>query len=125
MRAVAGTMSKEMMEAELFQCKINAKLLQQARCASSCMFLSSMVKIDLCNPGKEAARKHTEVTRGQSGHKKGPPHPQIWRATVKKLITEAEAKPELENSEALKELKNYRDRYQADPTQHMYFVKQV
>ena len=83
-----------------------------------------MLPLDMVAPGIQAAKKHADQTRGQSGHKLGPPHPHVWRALLLHWVRAAEG---LKNppTAAIAKLKAYCEDYCKVPQNHLMFIRQA
>ena len=59
---------------------------QATRQLSAATWWTVVIPAELGKGALETTRKHAEATRGQSNHKLGSPHIQLWRTLIAKLL---------------------------------------
>ena len=78
---------------------------QAARQLTGAVFWTALIPAELGKDALKTTRGHAERTKGQSGHKFGSPHVQLWRTFLKTLLGAISGKAEIE--EECKTLKSY------------------
>ena len=124
--AEKDTQTWESKSSELLSAKAHMKSLQAVRLLIAAVFWSVLLSTEVLQPGKDAAIKHGDQTRGRPGHKLGPPHPHIWRAVLMSIIRHCELLEEhLIPRESLELIKTYLKDYSANPSKHLFFIRMV
>lgn len=97
---------------------------QAARQLSAATWWTVLITAGLGKHALETTRKHAEATRGQTNHKMGWPHIQLWRTLIVQLMamTPGNAETEAEHKIVAAYLKEFEA---AGPTQGYKFVTQA
>ncbi len=112
LRAVGAT-TAESDEDKLAQLLLVIQTKQEVRQTQAAVWHSYITPLNIVAPAIAVQKAHADQTRGQSGHKLGPPHVQSFRAFMATLVSLLEkAKSELtevQESHTIlaKELENY------------------
>ena len=116
--------SKEEMENDLLSTKAQLKCLQGNRLLMSAVFWSVLLPLDMVKCGLEAAKKHTDKTRGVSNHNMGPPHPHVWRSLLLHWIRAAQALDKKDLEKDIQILVTYSQQYSRVPEHHHLYIRQ-
>jgi len=87
-----------------------------------------LTPLALVQPGIDAAKKHSELTKGKSRHGLGPPHPHVWRAVLQAIIQAAKALEQetlAKVSPSIEVLEAYAKAYNEVPGKHLFFIRQA
>ena len=87
---VVGQGDREALERELNHMILSAQTAQDNRLLQACAWHSYLTPASIVQEAIATNKQHAEKTRGQTGHKFGPPHVQSYRVLLKALTAEGE-----------------------------------
>ena len=101
--------------------------MQMMRMLMSAVFWSVLLPIEMVKPSLTAAKKHADLTRGQSGHRLGPPHPHVWRAFLLEVTGKIDQLDQAAEpvKAACQTVNDYTKDFLATPSRHLTFIKQA
>ena len=108
-----GNSSKEEKLVQLNHMICTAQNLQQTRQLSAIAWWAVMCPSELLTPSMTVIHRHTEKTKGKSGHKYGSPHVQAWAQFVQTMLAAAKkiaSQPAKRRSQSLSALKDKDER---------------
>ena len=117
-RAVnSASIDKQRLETELNHKILSLQNAQMLRLLQATAWHSYIVPPQLLQGAIETNKKHADMTRGQSGHKVGPPHVQSYLSLLQSLIAMFEPKVNQEDGSAKAHLGRLQEHLQAYKTE--------
>ena len=123
-KKMAVSESKEEKTQKLNLLILSLQSAQATRQLSAATWWTVVIPAELGKGALETTRKHAEATKGQTNHKMGSPHIQLWRTLIAKLLEMTSGNTEAEEQHKIVEayLKEFEA---AGPTLGYKFVTQA